>query len=176
MFRSRRRLFEAAEVCEIVSRRCGLGRIRTRWQRRRRWCSGWNGRGRLDIRSGRRPVRDCAALGPDAAAHENAAQENHHRHDRRGHEEKHQLFPVQLDFVEGVVLSLRHNHCDFSTLALVISGLRASRVTVGHPSRPGRAPAPDPVRRAPRRDPSPGGTLRRARRAPRHFRRSRPRP
>ena len=54
----------------------------------------------------------------DAAADEHAAQENHDRHDRRGHEQEHQLLAVQLDFVKGVVLGVGgHNRRDFSTCA-----------------------------------------------------------
>ena len=52
------------------------------------------------------------ALGLDAAADEHAAQEDDHGHDRGGHEQKHQLFTVQLDFMEAVVLNLCEcSHC-----------------------------------------------------------------
>ena len=63
----------------------------------------------------------AAALGAHAAPDENAAQKNHDRHDRGGHEQKHQLLPVQLDFVKALVLILvRHNCRDFSTLVPIV--------------------------------------------------------
>ena len=68
-------------------------------------------------------VRDAATFGARAAAHEHAAEKNRNRYDRRGHEKKHQLLAVQLDFVKAVVLSLgSHNHRNFSTLARVEPG------------------------------------------------------
>ena len=42
-----------------------------------------------------------------AAAHEDAKQKNDHGHNRRRHEQKHQLLAVQLDLMEAVVLNLR---------------------------------------------------------------------
>ena len=47
-----------------------------------------------------------AALGAHAAADKHATEKDHHRHDRGGHEEEHQLFPIQLDLVGAVVLSM----------------------------------------------------------------------
>ena len=41
----------------------------------------------------------------DAAANEHAAEEDDHGHDRGRHEQEHQLFTVQLDLVEAVVLA-----------------------------------------------------------------------
>jgi hypothetical protein len=46
-------------------------------------------------------------LGAHAAADENAAQKNEDRDDRGGHEQKDELLPAQLDFVEGVVVERR---------------------------------------------------------------------
>ena len=45
-----------------------------------------------------------------AASDQYSAEKNDHRHDRGGHEEEDQLLPVQLDFVEAVVLDLRAAH------------------------------------------------------------------
>lgn len=57
-----------------------------------------------------------AALSAHAAADEYPAEEDHDRHNGRGHEQEDQLFAVELDFVEAVVSSLRRQAgCDCTT-------------------------------------------------------------
>src|SRR5205085_9825165 len=103
------RFLEAPEVTEIFGGRSG--RLRGSWigaglrlSRRRR--AGRLRRDRLRSVTRSRDVGNRPALRADAAADEDAAQKDDDRHHRGGHEEKHQLFAVQLDLMKAVVFDL----------------------------------------------------------------------
>ena len=101
----RRILFaETIEIAEVVDRwrRGSGGRIRVRG------CCGFRRRLRRRLDGcGGRLGRGCRPLGSYAASNEDAAQEDDDRHHGRCHEQKHQLFPIQLNLMEAVVRCIR---------------------------------------------------------------------
>ena len=101
------RRLETIEVAEIVDgwRSGGGRRIRSRLESASRATAACCGAGSAAVLNSATSA-STAALGAHAAADEHAAEEDDHRHDRRGHEQEHQLLTIQLDLVEAVVLGM----------------------------------------------------------------------
>ena len=115
------RLLEAVEVAEVVGRwrrrgRRGIGAGRRRRSRRRQ--------ARVGVVSATLVTGVPSEGAPSCARTPRPTRTPQRKITTettgRGHEQEHQLFPVQLDFVKAFVLNLlRHNQRDFSTLASV---------------------------------------------------------
>jgi hypothetical protein len=113
-----------------------------------RWIGTHHGRrggGPLRRRLGCRDHADgrfgaqTSTFGPNASSDQHTAQEDDDRHNRGGHEQEDQLFAVQLDLMERVVLGVRGQNCSDSSTPFASVPALGSRASSRQSRRLARA-------------------------------------